>query len=86
MIEATKTQSKSHYDSHVHPHTFREGDLVLVYDQANDNIAKENFDSMWYGPYVIHRCLSKWAYLLAGSDGRPLKNPRNELYLKVFYA
>ena len=27
-IEATKTSSKSHFDSHVHPCTFSEGDLV----------------------------------------------------------
>ena len=32
MIEAAKTRLKSHFDSHVHPHTFSEGDLVLVYD------------------------------------------------------
>ena len=32
MIEAAKTWSKSHDDSHIHPRTFSEGDLVLVYD------------------------------------------------------
>ena len=39
-IEVAKTQSKSHFDSHVHPCTFGERDLVLVYDQANDNLGK----------------------------------------------
>ena len=33
VIEVVKTRSKVHYDSHVHPHTFSEGDMVLVYDQ-----------------------------------------------------
>ena len=68
MIKAAKTWSNSHYDSHVHPCTFSEGDLVLVYDQANDNLGKGKFDSMWYGPYVIHRCLGKGAYILVDSD------------------
>ena len=54
MIEAAKTQLKSHYDSHVHQRTFSEGDLVLIYDQSHDNIGKGKFESMWYGPSVIH--------------------------------
>ena len=86
MIEAAKTQSKSHYDSHLHPCTFSEGDLVLVYKQANDKIGKGKFDSMWYGPYVIHRCLDKGEYILADSDDHLLKNPLNGIYLKRFYA
>ena len=86
MTEAAKTQSKSHYDSHVHPRTFSKGDLVLIYDQDNDKLGKGKFDSMWYGPYVIHRCLDKGAYLLPDFDGHLLKNPCNGLYLKRFYA
>ena len=45
-IEASKIQLKSHYDSLVHPYTFSEGDLVLVYDQANDKLGKGKFKSM----------------------------------------
>ena len=54
IIEAKKTQLKSHYDSHVHPHTFSKGDLVLVYDQSHDKTGKGKFESIWYGPYFIH--------------------------------
>ena len=85
MIEAAKTQSKSHYDSHVHPRTFSKGDLVIIYDQANDKLGKGKFDSMWYGPYVIHRCLCKGAYILADSDDHLLRNPCNGIYLKSIY-
>ena len=53
-IEAAKTRSKIQYDSHVHPRTFSEGDMVLVYDQPNDKLRKGKFESMWHGPYVIH--------------------------------
>ena len=45
-----------------------------------------HFESMWYGPYVIHRCLEKGAYILPNSDGCLLKNPCNGLCLKRFYA
>ena len=31
-LEAAKKRTKSQYDRKVHPHTFHEGDLVLVYD------------------------------------------------------
>ena len=81
-----KTRSKAHYDSHVHPHTFSEGDMVLVYDQPNDKLGKGKFESMWYGPYVIHRWLGKGAYTLIDSDGQLLENPHNGLYPKKFYA
>ena len=86
MIEAAKTRSKSHFYSNVHPRTFSEGNLVLVYDQANDKLGKGKFESMWYGPYVIHQFIGKGAYILVGSDGHLLNNPRNGLYLKRFYA
>ena len=45
-IEAEKTRSKAHYDSHVHPCTFSEGDMVLVYHQPNDKLGKGKFKSM----------------------------------------
>ena len=86
MFEADKTRSKSHFDSHVHPRTFSEGDLVLIYDQSNNKLGKGKFESMWYVPYVIHQFLGKGAYILAGFDGHLLNNPRNGLYLKRFYA
>ena len=81
-----KTRSKSHYNAHVCPRTFSEGDMVLVYDQRNDKLGKGKFESMWYGPYIVHRCLEKGAYTLIDFDGQLLENPRNGLYLKIFYA
>ena len=68
-IEAAKTWSKAHYDSHVHPRTFNEGDMVLVYNQPNDKLGKGKFESMWYIPYVIHHCLGKGEYTLIDYDG-----------------
>ena len=85
-IEAAKTWSKSYFDSHFHPCTFSEGDMVLVYDQPNNNLGKGKFKSMWYIPYVVFHCLNKGAYILAESDGQLLKNPCNGIYLERFYA
>ena len=85
-IKATKTLSKSYYDSHVHPHTFSEGDMVLVYDQANDKLGKGKFESMWYGPYVAHHFLEKGAYIHVESNGQLFENPHNGIYLERFYT
>ena len=60
--------------------------MFLVYDQPNDKLGKGKFKSMWYGPYVIHRCLGKGAYTLIDSNGQLLENPHNGIYLKKFYA
>ena len=84
-IEAAKIRSQASYNKHVHPRTFHEGDLVLAYDQANDKKGKGKFESMWQGPYIVQTCLGKGAYVLANSEGQPLCNPRNGLYLKCFY-
>ena len=84
-LEATKKCTKAQYDRKVHPHTFHEGDLVLVYDQAHDALSHGKFDSLWLGPYIINKNLGKGAYLLEDFEGHPLPNPRNALYLKRYY-
>ena len=84
--EAHKKRIKEHYDKSVQPCAFNEGDLVLTYDQRYDKVGKENFESMWYGPFVISKVLEKGAYELVDYDGIPLGKPRNGLYLKRYFA
>ena len=48
--EAHAKQMKAQYDRSVTPHIFSEGDLVLVYDQANDKLGAKKFKPMWHGP------------------------------------
>ena len=43
MIKATNIGSKSLYDSHAHLCTFSKGDLVLIYEQANDKPRGRDF-------------------------------------------
>ena len=84
--EAHKCHVKMQYDKSIHPRIFSEGDLVLVYDQANDTLGVGKFVAMWHGPYIVKRVLSKGSYELQDYEGNCLKEPRNGLYLKKYYA
>ena len=58
-MEAAKKCTKAQYDRKFQPRTFHEGDLVLVYDQPHDVLGHGKFDSLWLGPYIISKDLSK---------------------------
>ena len=49
-VEAHKKRVKDQYDQSVTPRVFSEGDLVLVYDQANDKLGAGKFEPMPKGP------------------------------------
>eukprot|EP00253_Pinus_taeda_P019926 PITA_19926 len=85
-IETQKKRVKSHFDQIVHPRSFVEGDLVLLYDQANDKLGSGKLESMWLGPYIVKKVLQKGAYELIDYEGNPLAQPRNGLHLKKYYA
>eukprot|EP00253_Pinus_taeda_P017524 PITA_17524 len=86
FIEAHKKRVKTHFDQIVTPHSFIEGDLVLLYDQANDKLGVGKFKPMWHGPSIVKRVLQKGAYELIDYEGNPLDKPQNGLYLKKYYA
>ena len=81
-----KHHVKTQYDKFVPPRVFSEGDLVLVYDQANDALGASKFVSIWHEPYIIKQVLSKGSYELQDYEWNCLKEPRNGLYLKSYYA
>ena len=85
-IEAHTKRIKAQYDRNVTPRNFSEGDLVLLYDQANDELGTGKFVPMWHGPFIVKRKLEKGAYELVDVDGGSLGKPRNGLYLKRYYA
>ncbi|CAG8651419.1 8049_t:CDS:1, partial [Diversispora eburnea] len=35
--------------------TFKEGDLIILYDAAKQNVHGDKFTQRWTGPYYIHR-------------------------------
>ena len=55
--ETHQKRMKKRYDRAVWPHTFSEGDLVLVYDQDKDALGAGKFEPLWYGPYIISKVL-----------------------------
>ena len=84
--EAHKKWVKAQFDKNVKPRVFSEGDLVLLYDQESDKLGAGKFQSLWMGPYIVKHVLEKVAYKLEDYDGIPLSQPRNGLYLKLYYA
>eukprot|EP00253_Pinus_taeda_P033984 PITA_33984 len=75
VIEAQKKRVKTHFDQAVNPRSFVEGDLVLLYDQANDKLGVGKFKPMWHGPYIVKHVLQKGAYELIDYEGNPLDKP-----------
>ena len=52
VIEAQKKRVKTHFDQIVNPCSFTEGDLVMLYDQANDKLGVGKFEPMWHSPIL----------------------------------
>ena len=84
--ESHKQRMKVQYDRIAQPYSFNERDLVLTYDQKHGKLGVGKFESMWLGPYIISHILEKGAYRLVDYDRIPLGEPRNGLYLKIYYA
>ena len=84
--EAHKKRVKAQYDKAVRPRVYSEGDLVLLYDQDKDKLGAGKFNPMGMGHYIIKSVLKRGAYELVDFEGFPLKEPRNGLYLKKYYA
>eukprot|EP00253_Pinus_taeda_P006166 PITA_06166 len=73
VIEAQNKWVKSHFDQSVSPCTLSKGDLVLLYDQANDKLGAGNFEP--HRPYIVRHVLQKGAYELIDYEGNPLDKP-----------
>jgi hypothetical protein len=86
VIENQKKCVKSQYENHAKPREFSEGDLVILYEQDSDLLGVGKFEPMWRGPYIVKRVLEKGAYELVDYDGIPLRESKNELYLKKYYS
>eukprot|EP00253_Pinus_taeda_P027335 PITA_27335 len=82
VVKTHAKRIKAQYGRNVTPLNFLEGNLVLLYDQANDKLGAGKFVPMWHGLYIVKRKLAKWAYDLEDFDGVSLGKPRNGLYLK----
>ena len=77
---------KVQYDKSVCPRQYAEGDLVLLYDQTKEPLGEEKLKLMWHGPYIVRCVLEKGAYELEDYEGNMLVEPRNGIYLKIYYT
>jgi len=62
-IEAQKKRVKTHFDHTIHPRSFVEGDLVLLYDQVNDKLGAGKLEPMWLGPYIVKRVFCRKGHM-----------------------
>ena len=85
-VEAHKKRVKSQYDKFVRPQVFSKGNMVLVYDQDNDEIGKGKFVPKWVGPLVVKTMLKMREYELVNCDGETLSDIRNGIYVKKYIA
>ena len=85
-IEVNKICVKVQYDNSIYPRLYVEGDLVLLYDQPKESLGEGKFKPMWHGPYIVRHILGKGAYELENYEGNMLVEPKNGLYLKIYYA
>ena len=81
-----KRHVKVQYDKSICPRLYVEGELVLLYDQAKEPLGEGNFKPMWQSPYIVRRVLEKGSYELEYYEGNMLVEPRNGLYLKIYYT
>ena len=52
-LEVNKCRVKAQYDKFVRPWNFSEGDLILLYEQANEPLGVGKFNPVWHGPYIV---------------------------------
>ncbi|CAG8654366.1 738_t:CDS:2, partial [Diversispora eburnea] len=65
--------------------TFKEGDLVILYDAAKQNVYGDKFTQRWTGPYYIHRKISdKTVILRDKADPDKLSLPINTSLIKHY--
>ena len=81
-----KLNFKAQYNPPIRPHMFAESNMVLVHGQDHDRLGSSKFEPIWLGPYVVKQVLTNGAYELVYHKVCPLREPRNEIFLKRFLA
>ena len=58
----------------------------MVYDQDKEPLGVGKFKSMWLGPYVVSKVLTKGEYELVYYDGNKMPEPSNGMYVMKYYT
>lgn len=86
MIEKSQIKQKDRHDAKLrNSKQFVEGDKVLYYNAPLDKQWSGKLLPKWKGPYYIHLVIGNGAYKLKELDGRIIKTPVNECYLKLYH-
>ena len=65
---------------------YKPDDLVLIYDSKLDKQWSGKLETKWKGPFKIHKCLDKGAYVLHNQFGQQLKEVVHADRLKPYYS
>jgi ribosomal protein L21E len=82
--KSQKSQERRHLEKIPQIVKYKEGDKVLMYDSRLDKQWSGKLDTRWKGPFVIHKCLDKGAYVLKNQFGQPLKEVIHADRLKMY--
>lgn len=85
-MESHQLQVKIIFDKKSTPKVFKEGDLVLKWDELKRRLGKHTkFDSMWSKPFIIIECKQHNAFYLSKLDGEMLPILVNGIHLKIYF-
>ena len=59
---------------------------MLIYDSKLDKQWSGKLETKWKGPFKIHKCLDKGAYVLHNQFGQQLKEVVHADRLKPYYS
>ncbi|XP_059073533.1 uncharacterized protein LOC131874261 [Cryptomeria japonica] len=75
QIEHHQAQIKRYFDKWASPRVFKEGDIVLKWDEFRSRPGKHTkFDAFWSGPYMISEYKQHNAFQLSKLDGEALNS------------
>jgi hypothetical protein len=78
-----KARDKSWHDKHIKKKMFKEGDLVLMYDNKSFQHSG-NLKMNWLGPYVVKFVTYGGAVQLRDLSGTELRGMINRIRLKLY--
>lgn len=86
-VRLDKERVARHYSQKVVPKCFEEDELVwkLILPIGTRDNKFGKWSTNWEGPFSIHKCVPKGAYILEGLDGEVFGKSLNVKYLKKYY-
>ena len=65
--------------------TFKENDLIILYDTSKQNVHGDKFTLRWTGPYYVHKKLDDKTVILRDKvDPNKLSNPTSTSLIKHY--